>query len=123
MDCLHIRGIRGYGYVGYLPEEQVLGQWFEVDLTLWLDLSAAGRSDRLEDTHDYSQTVGQVQQLMQTSRFKLIESLAEAIASMILNTGIEQVRVMLTKLTPPVPQFDGQIVVDITRSAVGWDTR
>jgi dihydroneopterin aldolase len=118
MDCLQIRGIRSYGYVGYLPEEQVLGQWFEVDLTLWLDLSVAGRSDRLEDTHDYSKTVGQVQQLIQTSRFKLIESLAEAIAALLLATGIEQVRVVLTKLTPPIPDFDGQIVVDITRSAI-----
>ena len=32
MDCIHLTGIRGYSYVGYLPEEKVLGQWFEVDL-------------------------------------------------------------------------------------------
>ncbi len=36
MDCIHVTGIRAYGYTGYLPEEQSLGQWFEVDLKLWL---------------------------------------------------------------------------------------
>jgi dihydroneopterin aldolase len=32
----------------------VLGQKFIVDATLWADLAAAGSSDRLEDTIDYS---------------------------------------------------------------------
>lgn len=31
MDSIHVTGIRCYGYTGLLPEEQVLGQWFEVD--------------------------------------------------------------------------------------------
>ncbi len=30
MDTIHVTGIRAYGYTGYLAEEQVLGQWFEV---------------------------------------------------------------------------------------------
>ncbi len=38
-DALHLRGLRAYGYTGLLPEEQRLGQWFEVELTLWLDLA------------------------------------------------------------------------------------
>ena len=33
-DCIHISGIRAYGYTGLFPEEKALGQWFEVDLTL-----------------------------------------------------------------------------------------
>jgi dihydroneopterin aldolase len=53
MDCIQLTGIRAYGYTGFLPEEQVLGQWFEVDLTLWLDLAKSGASDRIEDTLDY----------------------------------------------------------------------
>ena len=34
---IYLKGVRAYGYVGYLPEENVLGQWFEVDATLWVD--------------------------------------------------------------------------------------
>ncbi|HEY9734659.1 MAG TPA: dihydroneopterin aldolase, partial [Trichocoleus sp.] len=49
-DHIHVTGIRAYGYIGALPEENVLGQWFEVDLTLWLDLAPAGESDDLTQT-------------------------------------------------------------------------
>ena len=117
MDALHINSIRAYGYTGALPEEQVLGQWFEVNVTLWMDLALAGRSDRLSDTHDYSTTVPAIQHIIQSSRYQLIEALADAIAHHLLqNSSIEQVRVQLVKLTPPIPNFSGHITVDITRS-------
>jgi len=48
----------------------VLGQWFEVDVTLWLDLSVAGKSDAIEDTLDY-RNISTVQQLVKTSKFAL----------------------------------------------------
>ena len=117
MDQLHINGIRAYGYTGALPEENVLGQWFEVDLTLWLDLSVAGTSDVLADTHNYVRLVQQVQTLIQTETFQLIERMADAIATQSLASDprIEQIRVQLTKPNPPIPNFDGCIVVDITR--------
>jgi dihydroneopterin aldolase len=81
MDCIHLTGIRSYGYTGYLSEEQVLGQWFEVDLTLWLDLSAAGKSDAIEDTLDRS-IITTVKQLVKTSKFALVERLATVIAKL-----------------------------------------
>ncbi len=123
-DQLHVKGIRAYGYTGALPEENVLGQWFEVDLTLWLDLSVAGASDVLADTHNYVGLVQQVQQLIQTETFQLIERMADAISTKTLTSDvrIQQVRVQLTKPHPPIPNFDGQIVVDITRQQ-STDTR
>lgn len=115
-DCIHLTGIRGYGYIGVLPEEQVLGQWFEVNLTLWLDLAPAGRSDRLEDTLDYGQVVKQVQQLLQTSRFALLERTATAIADRVLQAEqVMQVRVQLTKPNPPIADFMGQVTIDLIR--------
>jgi len=84
MDCIHLTGIRAYGYTGFLPEEQVLGQWFEVDLTLWLDLSHSGQSDRLEDTLDYRHTIEVTKQVIKTQKFALVEKLATAIADAIL---------------------------------------
>ncbi|MEO1589757.1 MAG: dihydroneopterin aldolase [Cyanobacteria bacterium J06632_22] len=116
-DQLHINGIRAYGYTGALPEENVLGQWFQVDLTLWLDLSVAGASDVLADTHNYVDLVQGVQTLIQTETFQLIERMADAIATQSLSSDprIQQIRVQLTKPNPPIPNFDGQVVVDITR--------
>ena len=117
MDTLNIKGIRVYGYTGYFPEEQVLGQWFEVDLTLYLDLSVSGNSDELQDTLNYAEAVEIVQTLIKTQTFKMIEKLAEAIAAAILDTGkISQVKVCLTKCQPPIPDFDGTVTLEILRS-------
>lgn len=116
MDFLHLNAIRAYGYIGVLPEEQTLGQWYEVNLTLGLDLLRAGETDRLEDTYDYRTIIKAVQERIQTARFKLIEKLAAEIAQLVLHTdGIEQVKVKVTKLTPPVPDFTGNVAVEITR--------
>jgi 7,8-dihydroneopterin aldolase/epimerase/oxygenase len=116
-DRLHVSGIRAYGYVGVYPEEKTLGQWYEVDLTLWLDLAKAGHSDRLEDTHDYSADVKAIQTLIKTAQFDLIERLAEAIAHLVLQSPeIHQVAVKLTKVAPAIPDFMGSVSVEITRA-------
>lgn len=116
MDSIEITGIRCYGYTGYLAEEQVLGQWFEVDVTLWLDLTQAGKSDAITDTLDYRTTIERVKNLVKTSKFALVERLAEAIASSILESvKVSQVRVRLTKPAASIPDFGGKITIDITR--------
>jgi dihydroneopterin aldolase len=117
MDCIHLTGIRCYGYTGYLQEEQVLGQWFEVDLTLWLDLAPSGESDNIADTLDYRSAIETVQQLVKTSKFALVEKLANAIADAILELAqVQQVQVRLSKLAAPIPDFGGKITIDITRT-------
>ncbi|MGJ3250613.1 MAG: dihydroneopterin aldolase [Elainellaceae cyanobacterium] len=117
-DCIHVNGIRAYGYVGVLPEEQSIGQWFEVDLTLWRDLSQAAQSDRLSDTYDYTSVVKDVQQVIKTAKFALLERLAGAIADIAFRADkVDRVHVRLTKLSPPIPDFGGTISVEITRPA------
>ncbi|MCG9890778.1 MAG: dihydroneopterin aldolase [Thermosynechococcaceae cyanobacterium MS004] len=117
LDNLHLKGIRGYGYTGVFPEENVLGQWFEADLEIKLDLRPSGRSDDLTDTLHYGEVVTQVQEILQRSRFALIERLATVIAEAVLAyPQVHQVRVCLTKMTPPIPDFSGQVQVEIVRS-------
>ncbi len=117
MDCLHLSGLRYYGYTGALPEEQVLGQWFEVDLKLWLNLAPAGVSDNLADTLDYRKVISETQILIQTEKFNLIERLADAIATQTLtHKKIQQVQVRLTKVAPPIPNYMGNITVELTRA-------
>jgi dihydroneopterin aldolase len=119
MDSIQITGIRCYGYTGYLPEEQVLGQWFEVDLTLWLDLSIAGGSDRIEDTCDYRAAIAIVKDIIKNEKFALVEKSIAAIADKILQLEkVQQVRVQLSKLAAPIPDFGGKITLDITRSRI-----
>ncbi len=117
MDSIHINGIKAFGYLGVLPEENVLGQWFIVDLKISIDLSAAGKSDALEDTHSYVEIVQETTKLIQTKKFKLIESLADAVATSALKSDlrIQQITVKVTKPTPPIPDFAGTVAVEITR--------
>ncbi|MBW4661509.1 MAG: dihydroneopterin aldolase [Drouetiella hepatica Uher 2000/2452] len=116
LDTIQLTGIRAYGYTGLFPEEQSLGQWFEVDLTLWVDITEPGKSDRIEDTYDYRADVKSIQELVRTARFRLIEKLVETIAQTVLASGsVKQVRVRLTKVNPPIPDFSGKVSVEITR--------
>lgn len=117
MDSIRVSGIRAYGYVGYLPEEKVLGQWFEVDLTLWVDLTTAGKSDDIADTLDYREAIAIVKQQITTAKFNLVEKLVSAIADKILSLDkVSQVRVKLSKPAAPIADFSGRITLDITRS-------
>ncbi len=118
MDCIHVTGIRAYGYTGYLPEEQVLGQWLEVDVKLWLDLSQAAKTDAIADTIDYRQVIALAQHLIKTSKFVLIERLAGAIADSILQhwQQITQVQIVLSKPAAPIPDFGGKISIELTKT-------
>lgn len=118
MDCIYLTGIRAYGYTGYLPEEQVLGQWFEVDVKLWLNLSTSAETDAIEDTIDYRSVISIVQNFVKTSKFALVERLAGCIADSILDSGdlVKQVQVILSKPAAPIPDFGGKISIEIIRS-------
>jgi dihydroneopterin aldolase len=114
-DQIYITKIRAYGYIGFFPEEKVLGQWFEVNLCLTTDLSIAGKSDRLEDTVNYAEAVEIVQKIVSTEKFDLIERLTQAIADEILQLDkVTQVQVQVIK-EPPIPNFDGRIIIEMTR--------
>ena len=116
MDCIFLTNIRCYGYTGYLPEERTLGQWFEVDLQLWLDLAIACQTDAIEDTFDYRRSIEAVKKIISTEKFFLIERLAEAIAQAILQSArIQRVRVRLTKVAAPIPEFGGKVAIELVR--------
>ncbi|MFM9089127.1 MAG: dihydroneopterin aldolase [Cyanobium sp.] len=119
-DTIEITGIRGYGYTGYFPEEQTLGQWFEVDLRLWLDLSATGASDDLQQSLNYAEVVERVTHLLETSRFRTIERLNTVILEGLLAVPqVRQVHSRLMKVAAPIPGFTGRIAVAMTRSRSG----
>ncbi len=72
------------GTHGVYEEEQQNPQPFEVDVELALNLQPAGLSDDLERTIDYSRVFDTCRQIVESTRFNLIEALAEAIAQEIL---------------------------------------
>lgn len=122
-DKIMLKGMSFYGYHGVLPEEQVLGQEFIIDLEMMLDLRPAGRSDNLDQTVNYAEVYKLVNHITVNKRYKLIEALAEHIADQVLlNFSIDGVKVKVSKPRPPVPGIYKSMAVEITRmgqSAVG----
>ena len=102
-DQIILQGMQFYGYHGVNPEERVLGQRYVVDLTVDLDLSRAGASDRLEDTVSYSHIYRSVRAVIEGEPRNLLESAAEAIAKRVLaEFPVDAVSVTVKKPNPPV---------------------
>jgi 7,8-dihydroneopterin aldolase/epimerase/oxygenase len=120
MDIIQLTGIRCYGYTGFLAEERFLGQWFEVDLRLSLDLATAGKSDRIEDTLDYRSIIAAVKEIISTAKFALVEKLADTIVTQALaDDRVQKVELKLHKPAAPIPDFGGRITIELTRSKIG----
>lgn len=110
---IYLRGVRAYGYVGLLPEENVLGQWFEVDAELGVDFLGAAQTDDIADTIDYRHCISTIENLIKTSKFALVERLAGAIVEELLkDKRIKNIRLKVIK-HPPIPDFQGSIAVEI----------
>lgn len=102
---------------GALPEEQDRAQAFEVDLSLAVDLAAAGTSDDLTDTVDYGAVVAASARVVTSEHHQLLERLAQCIAADVLavDPRICSVTVSVAKLRPPVPVDLATVAVRITR--------
>ena len=103
MDKIILKGIQFHGYHGVAEAERQLGQKYEIDLELMTDLSAAGKTDDLAHTIDYAQVIQRVIEIGTQQPFQLFEALAETIAESILaQFQIEEVRITVKKLSPPI---------------------
>lgn len=84
LDQVALRRLRVRGRHGVLEAERVLGQWFEVDVVLHLDIRAAAAVDDLTLTVDYGGLAERVAAVVSGEPFLLIETLAERIAQVAL---------------------------------------
>ena len=116
-DTLRLRNLRFFAYHGLHPEENRLGQTFEVDVDLCGDFSAAGLGDDPNLAPDYVQVCRVVEEVVTGQRFKLVEALAEHIAQAVgAAFAPVEVVVRVRKPHPPVPlAFDG-VEVELRRT-------
>jgi dihydroneopterin aldolase/2-amino-4-hydroxy-6-hydroxymethyldihydropteridine diphosphokinase len=107
-----------YGYHGALPEEQRIGQRFDVDVTLNCDLYQAGTTDQLEQTVNYAEVYMQVKEIVEGRAHKLIETVAEKIAETILLnfSKVESCHVKVIKPNPPIAGHYDSVSVEIERN-------
>ncbi|WP_092044569.1 dihydroneopterin aldolase [Methylobacterium pseudosasicola] len=116
-DSIGVARIAVFGRHGVLPEEAVLGQRFYISLDARLDLAPAGRSDDVAHTVSYADLTQIAVEIATERRFNLIEALAEAIASTILErfAPVEAITVRIDKPSAPVPAILDGVSVAITR--------
>ena len=117
-DRIILKDVSFYAYHGALPEEKKLGQTFLVSLELFLDLKQAGESDRLEDTVNYAEVYAALKKVMEGPAHNLLESLAEEIASALLQGPVTGVSVEIKKPSPPIAARLAYVAVKIERGEV-----
>lgn len=120
MDTVFLEGMQFYAYHGVNPEERSLGQRFLVDVELTTSLRAAGQSDSLTDTVNYSTVYKRVRAIVEGEPRHLIESVADAIACDLLADA--RVTCVTVTVRKPEVALRGSILgaagVRITRSAI-----
>jgi 7,8-dihydroneopterin aldolase/epimerase/oxygenase len=110
MDKIILRELHFLARHGVLPVETENSQRFTATLELELPLQAAGKSDRLDQTIDYCAVQAVVRSIIEGSHKRLIETLAETVATELLRsfTLLNAVTVEIIKPNPPVDfQFAG----------------
>ncbi|WP_088840778.1 dihydroneopterin aldolase [Listeria sp. ILCC797] len=117
MDKIYLNELNFYGYHGVLPQENQLGQVFQVSLVLHLSTKEAGQTDSVEDTVSYADVYETVKEITEAREFKLIEALAETIATEVLRdyAKLEAVTVKVIKPNPPIPGHYHSVAVEIYR--------
>ena len=119
-DSIEIRGLTERGRHGWFEFETQSGQTFRVDLVLSLDdgvMQAAAASDDLAATVDYGTIAESVRSLVAGDPVRLIETLAERIASTCLaDPRVQAVDVTVHKPEAPVSAAVDDIAVRIRRT-------
>ncbi|AUJ24436.1 MULTISPECIES: dihydroneopterin aldolase [Virgibacillus] len=120
MDKILLQQLQFYGFHGLLPEENKLGQRFQVDATLYLDLSKPGNSDDMNDSIHYGQAYEYIREIVEGEAKQLIESVAENIAEKLLTSFdiLEACNIKLIKPDPPIPGQYHSVAVEIYREKV-----
>jgi dihydroneopterin aldolase len=83
-DRVTVVGMRFWGRHGVLPQETALGQRFDVDATVFLDLAPAAASDAVGDTVDYGAVHAIARRVVEGPPRALIEGVAGEIAAGVL---------------------------------------
>ncbi len=120
MDKIYLHKCAFYGYHGLFSEETKLGQRFYVDLELELDLEQAGKSDEMTDSIDYGAVYQSVKEIVEGKPYKLIEAVAESIATKLL-AGFPKLlacRVKVDKPDPPIRGHYQGVSVEVYRGRV-----
>ena len=100
---IRLEGMKFYAYHGVLPQENLVGANYYIDLKLKTDFSRAAETDELEGTISYADIHAAVQVEMNISS-KLLEYVCQRIARRLFQDfpTIETIDISLFKENPPM---------------------
>ncbi len=97
-DTIFLHELRVETVVGIWEWERQIRQTVSIDLEMGGDMRRAAESDRIEATLNYKAVAKRVQQFVADSSFQLVETLAEKIATLVLDEfDVPWIRVRVSK--------------------------
>ena len=120
-DSVFVTGLALHAYHGVMQHEADVGQTFELDLVLDIDLAEASRSDKLAHTVGYDQVVEVASRVFCGKRYRLVEAAAGAVADAILEhfAQVSCVEVTVHKPHAPIAATFADVGVTLVRSRHG----
>ncbi len=117
-DKIFLTGMSFFGRHGVFDEETKLGQRFMVTVELYFDLRKAARADDLALTVNYGDVYNRVRIVVEGPPRKLVETVAEDIAAILLReyVMIDRLRVRVEKPGAPIAGVFDTVGVEIERS-------
>lgn len=98
MDTVFVRSLTIDAILGVRPEERDNPQPVRISFAMATDAARAAREDDLDQAVDYDAAARRVAALAVEGRFKLVETLAEHVAQLLLHEfPIQRVRVEIEK--------------------------
>lgn len=112
MGRIAVQGMKFFAYHGCMPEEQVTGNHYIVDVSFEAPTGKAEKTDELEDTYDYARVFELVKKEMKMNS-KLLEHLARRIIDAVSTAfpKAKKIEVKVAKLNPPIAGEIDQVSV------------
>ena len=100
---IRLEGMKFYAYHGVLPQENLVGANYYIDLKLKTDFSHAAETDELEGTVNYADIHAAIKEEMKITS-QLLEHVCQRIARRIFHDFpiIEAIDISLFKENPPM---------------------
>ena len=111
---ISLEGMKFYAYHGVLPQENLVGANYYIDLKLKTDFSRAAETDELEGTINYADIHTTVKEVMSTPSL-LLEHVCQRIACRLFHDfpTIEAIDLRLSKENPPMGACAKSIGVEV----------
>lgn len=123
-DKIYLNNLQFYANHGLLAEETTLGQRFNIDAVLAVDLGPAGVTDNMFTSVSYADVYTVIEEVVVNEPpVKLLERLAHKLAMRILGefSLVEEVTIKVVKPDPPIRGIYDSVAVEIQRDRAWFD--